>query len=151
VILDSSLNCSLVDSIPTLCSLSGSKDVAKNLSKQGQALNQQMKELHLQAARKIFQSRNPKASLSKGQVDLHGLHVSEAKICVEELIPYFQSSRIPSMTIVTGTGHHTLGSQQGTARVLPAIISTLASYGLTYQEVIDRNGFVGGLRVKILN
>ena len=46
----------------------GSKDLAKKLSRQGQEINKQMKECHLQAARRIFQSRNTKASINKGQV-----------------------------------------------------------------------------------
>eukprot|EP01035_Chromulina_nebulosa_P020987 gene20987-27198_t len=130
---------------------SRSKDLAKSLSSQGRAVNNQMKECHLEAARQIFQSRNPKSSILQGQIDMHGLHVSEAVICLQELIPYFKCNNISSISIVTGSGHHTLGSHQGQAKVLPAIKSTCDELGLKYQDIIDKNGYSGGLKIKLNN
>ena len=41
----------------------------------------------------IFSQRNPITLLEKGYVDLHGLHGSEAELCIQELLLAFSSVR----------------------------------------------------------
>lgn len=53
------------------------------------------------------------------------------------------------MNVVTGTGHHTLGPQQGQARVLPAVMQLCDELGLKYSQVVDKNGYTGGLKIKL--
>lgn len=48
--------------------LCGKKDIARNLSRQGQLLNIQMKQLHIEAAKAIFSKRNPESLIRRGQV-----------------------------------------------------------------------------------
>jgi len=53
--------------------LCGKKDIARNLSRQGQLLNIQMKQLHVEAAKTIFSKRNPESLIRRGQVRTHSL------------------------------------------------------------------------------
>ena len=126
--------------------MGGAKGLAKSLSAQGQALNLQMKACHLQAAKEIFSRRNTSQSiLAKGRIDLHGLHVAEAVASLEEILPALGTGR--TVTVVTGSGHHTAGPQQGHARLLPAVQAFLDQQGYKYRLVKDDNGHVGGCRV----
>lgn len=89
-------------------------------------------------------------SLEAGKIDLHGLHVSEAVDCVTELIPIYEKSGIKRLTIVTGTGHHTKGPQQGKARLLPYVRDLCENQlRLRVQEVRDNSGYSGGLIVTL--
>jgi DNA-nicking Smr family endonuclease len=63
-----------------------------------------MKEAHLEAAKAIFRTRNPLFQLEKGQIDLHGLHVMEAKECIRDILPLFEEMHISPVRIVTGSG-----------------------------------------------
>lgn len=51
--------------------------------------------------------------------------------------------------MTVGSGHHTLGPQKGNARLLPAIQSLCDEFSFKYQEVVDRNGYAGGLKIRI--
>jgi DNA-nicking Smr family endonuclease len=103
----------------------------------------------------IFRKRNsPKSVFSDFRLDLHGLHVQEARECVlsvlAEISQSFSSrSSFPKVTIITGTGHHTNGPQKGVARVLKAVESLCEEYGLSYVHIKDPRGFVGGVLVQL--
>jgi len=125
--------------------VAGKKDIAKNLSMQGQKMNTQMKELHLSAAKNIFCTRNQEALLKKGKVDMHGLHVSEALSVLEEILPLYKSLSIPSVTIVTGTGHHSVDKHRAGV-LLPNIENYIKGLKLKYKTINDpNNGMTGGL------
>jgi len=125
--------------------VAGKKDIAKNLSLQGQEMNRRMKELHLSAAKNIFCTRNQEALLKKGKIDMHGLHVSEALSVLEELLPLYKSLSIPSVTIVTGTGHHSVDKHRAGV-LLPNIENYIKGLKLKYKTINDpNNGMTGGL------
>lgn len=138
----------------TIAYRAGRRDVAKSLSAQGQALNTQMKECHKEAARFIFGQRNSQGSLSRGQMDLHGLHVAEAQAALQDLLPALALALAPSahgethVTIVTGSGHHSVSNTQ-TPRLLTAVQAELDSMGLRYQLVRDANKYTSAVRVRL--
>ena len=54
------------------------------------------------------------------------------------------------LTVITGTGHHSLGSSNYKSRILPAIETLVRDeLGLEYQLVMDANGYIGSIRVTI--
>ena len=53
------------------------------------------------------------------------------------------------VTVVTGSGHHTVGPQKGRARILPKVIDLCEKLGYKYQEVKDVNGYAGGLNIML--
>ncbi len=161
----------LIYFVVRLLCYSGSKDTARSLSKQGQLLNQHMKECHiqvcilkvlfsstnfshllvaLQAAKAIFRKRNSLSDLQQGRVDVHGLHVQEAIDCLNELIPLYQQYGFQQLRIVTGSGHHTKGPQEGKARLHPAVKTLLEDeYRFRVKDIKDPSGYVGGMVVDI--
>jgi DNA-nicking Smr family endonuclease len=77
--------------------------VAKTLSAEGQRLNVLMKECHTKAAQDLFSHRNTQQSiLSMGRLDLHGLHVNEAILCLTDMIPSLRLVGMTNIVIVTG-------------------------------------------------
>lgn len=109
--------------------------------------------LYLQAAKEIFKSNNNQVSMSNGQIDIHGLHVSEMIACMDELLPHFLSrglSGTKKLRIVTGSGHHTAGPQKGTARLLPALVQYLNDLEVAHSYVLDPNGIRCGVAVNLL-
>jgi DNA-nicking Smr family endonuclease len=106
-----------------------------------------------QAAKAIFRNRNSFSDLEKGIIDLHGLHVSEAQDCLTELIPIFEKVGLKKLKIVTGTGHHTKGPQQGKARLLPYVKAHCEEqlYGSvkSCHEIKDNSGYSGALLLEL--
>jgi DNA-nicking Smr family endonuclease len=43
-------------------------------------------------------------------LDLHGLHIAEATVLLEEELPKLCSAGLSTVSIVTGSGHHSKGS-----------------------------------------
>ena len=43
-------------------------------------------------------------------LDLHGLHIAEAVVVLEEELPQLCSDGLKHISIVTGSGHHSKGS-----------------------------------------
>ena len=80
-------------------------------------------------------------------LDLHGLHVKEAVECVTAHLTDFINGRLREATLITGSGHHTLGPNKGEARLLPAIESLCVEKGLRYEYVADTKGFEGAIKV----
>ncbi|OQR96894.1 hypothetical protein THRCLA_07138 [Thraustotheca clavata] len=118
----------------------GNKALAKELSRQGQMYNLQMKEAHYSAASIIFEARNPNW-IRDGMIDLHGLHVAEALELLGQLLPSVEAD---SICVVTGTGHHSIH-----IRLKPAVERFLAAEGYTFAAIPDRKGHVGMLQVSL--
>ena len=104
----------------------------------------------LQASKEIFACRNSKSSLSKGQIDIHGLHVAEMIACMDEMIPYFRSSstRNKVIRVITGSGHHSSGPQKGEARLLPALTEYCATNGFDFDYILDPNRIQCGVMIR---
>jgi hypothetical protein len=95
-------------------------------------------------------------NLKQGIIDLHGLHIIEAEICLRELIPIYQSlyHSLPSklqLKIITGSGHHSIAYGHGNARLLPAIQALCENEFcfLRIQELKDNSGYVSGLLINL--
>jgi Smr domain len=43
-------------------------------------------------------------------LDLHGLHIAEATVLLEEELPVLCTAGLSAVSIVTGSGHHSKGS-----------------------------------------
>lgn len=128
--------------------LAGSKDIARKLSVQGQVMNSKMKACHKEAAKRIFSQRNPESQLAKGTLDLHGLHVAEAVACLSEILPALKQASMKHASLITGSGHHSAGPQ-GDARLLPSIQKYLETEGYSFGNIVDNNGYTGGLKVTL--
>ena len=90
------------------------------------------------------------ASLAKGQIDIHGLHVAEMKTCMDEILPYFSSNaRLKALKVVTGSGHHSNGPQKGEAKLLPGLVTYCAELELEYNYILDPNGIKCGVIIKL--
>lgn len=116
----------------------GDRKLAKDLSRQGRQHDENMRNLHRQAAQVIFTARNQQGQRSD-LLDLHGLHVEEALSFLEWWLDRLhQDSQHQVCYVVTGTGHHSdhkhlVSTKQ--ARLLPAISTYL-----------QENGYRWGLR-----
>ncbi|CEG39394.1 hypothetical protein F443_09528 [Plasmopara halstedii] len=127
----------------------GNKALAKDLSRQGHEYNVKMKNFHFLAASEIFESRNPPNQLYMDRMmDLHGLHVAETVELLTQMLPKLADEGVDSIHLVTGSGHHSKGSN-GNARLLPAVKQFLGAEGYQYTHVADGAGFVGMLLVDL--
>lgn len=107
----------------------------------------------------IFRQRNTFQSIFIDyRLDLHGLHVQEARECVitmlNQISQKVESSSLttyPRVTIITGTGHHTNGPQKGVPRVLKSIEELCQEYNLSYGYIKDPKGYIGGIFVQLRN
>ena len=107
-----------------------------------------MAEYHVKAAKNIFLTRNQEASLKKGKIDMHGLHVAEAILVLDEIIPLYKSS-MSSITVITGTGHHSVDKHRAGV-LLPNIEKYIKKNNMKYKTVIDpNNGLIGGVIIDI--
>jgi len=92
----------------------------------------------LAAARKIFEAKN--LGYGNEQMDLHGLHVKEALTMVEERLVAvdsdLRSGALPSLTIITGFGHH---SDNNRAKIKPEVARILTERGYPF-EADDAGG-----------
>ena len=82
-------------------------------------------------------------------MDVHGLHKAEVIICLEELLPKLKSLGLKCAHIITGTGHHTVGSSgHGKGpKLLPVVTDYLSTeYAFNkFVDIKDCNGYVGGI------
>ena len=125
---------------------------ARALSAKGRELCDAMHSKHQECAKAIFASRNPRARLQSGVVDLHGLHCAEAEALLLDggLVDSLRTSfGLRHVDVVTGSGNHTLGPQKGRARLLPTVEAVMRDLGLTFSVIKDPQGFAGGLRVSL--
>lgn len=81
---------------------------------------------------------------------MHGLHVSEARDCLYELLPLYQKHRFAKIRVITGTGHHTKGPSEGNSRLNPSARELLEyEYGLKFEDIRDQQGYSGGFSVHL--
>uniref|UniRef100_A0A8B9HDX5 NEDD4 binding protein 2 n=1 Tax=Astyanax mexicanus TaxID=7994 RepID=A0A8B9HDX5_ASTMX len=111
----------------------GRKDVASFYAQQGHLHGQKMKEANHRAAVQIFERVNA-TLLPQNVLDLHGLHVDEALLHLQQVLTkktseWQQGLCRPQLSIITGRGNH---SQGGVARVRPAVQDYLKSQHYRY-------------------
>ncbi|CAM9519393.1 unnamed protein product [Discosporangium mesarthrocarpum] len=128
----------------------GDGKLAKDLAAKGREANFKMKAKHEEAAMSIFHSRNPPQQvLSRGVIDLHGLHVSEAVSVLSEQLPALTDRGLGVVSVLTGTGHHTKGGNNK-ARLRPAVERFLSDWGYTFDRAFDKGtGHVGMLKISL--
>jgi DNA-nicking Smr family endonuclease len=119
--------------------LAGNGKLARELSRLGREHDAKAEKLHSQAAEKIFDSRNSSQMLSKGMIDVHGLHPSEALSKIERLLA---ESKRAFFDIIVGTGHHSFDSK---AKVRPAVITWLKKNNYSFRELDAPGSKMGGL------
>ncbi|KNC76864.1 hypothetical protein SARC_10662 [Sphaeroforma arctica JP610] len=120
---------------------SGNRQGAAAFSKEGRMHHDLALKLQREACELIFSSRNTRHS---PEVDLHGLHVSEALELLEGLLGRAAESN-EYICIITGTGRH---SVQGRARLRPAVEKYLTNHGYSYTDAsTDQRG--GMIKVKL--
>ncbi|MCJ8749191.1 hypothetical protein PDJAM_G00173440 [Pangasius djambal] len=113
----------------------GRKDVASFYAQQGHLHGQKMKEANHRAAVQIFERVNA-TLLPQNVLDLHGLHVSEALLHLQQVLAnktseWQQGLCRPQLSVITGRGNH---SQGGVARIRPAVLDYLKSQHYKYTE-----------------
>eukprot|EP00049_Salpingoeca_infusionum_P023547 m.12694 g.12694 ORF g.12694 m.12694 type:complete len:739 (-) comp5857_c0_seq1:168-2384(-) len=130
--------------------LRGDAKLARDLSRQGKELDQQMTSAHKAAAAALFATRN-KMMPKENMVDLHGLHVKEALSYLEVFMEKMEETSNHECFVITGTGHHSdhkhLG-QNNVARLLPTVRQYLTRYGYSFQDA-STDGRGGMLRVQL--
>ncbi|KAI1315382.1 hypothetical protein EDD11_000886 [Mortierella claussenii] len=125
---------------------------AAKFSSQGREYNDLMSATHREASRQIFDSRNQGMikSTSKGEtwIDLHGLHVDESLACLDEFMEKLENEVYTgTVFVVTGTGNH---SSNARAKLRPAIIEWLESWGYTWKEMSLDKVHGGVLAVQVI-
>lgn len=85
-----------------------------------------------QAAQQIFMQRNTEATVLRGQIDLHGLHVAEAEECLRALLPRLRDLGVRQIHVITGSG----------IAYTPQKCLTLPNDSMLFQVIIhlDHNG-----------
>merc|ERR1712093_251197 len=99
---------------------------AKELSNKGHQHDRNKDELNQRAADWIFEANN--RGRGAGEIDLHGLYVQEAIDKTEAAVQNAQRQGLHELRIITGKGIH---SQQGVAKIKPAIESLMVKYNLS--------------------
>jgi len=96
----------------------GDGAAAKSLSDQARAIEQQMFQAHREAATALFGKRNAGWAATRVHhapveipptLDLHGLHVAEAREILGSELPAAQAMGLRGITLLVGTQHHTQG------------------------------------------
>ncbi|KAJ8000458.1 hypothetical protein DPEC_G00180330 [Dallia pectoralis] len=113
----------------------GRKDVASFYAEQGHLHGQKMREANHRAAAQIFERVNS-SLLPQNVLDLHGLHVDEALLHLEQVLEKKttdcqQGVCCPQLSVITGRGNH---SQGGVARIRPAVIAYLNTHSYRFTE-----------------
>ncbi|XP_034146999.1 NEDD4-binding protein 2 [Esox lucius] len=113
----------------------GRKDVASFYAEQGHLHGQKMREANHRAAAQIFERVNS-SLLPQNVLDLHGLHVDEALLHLEEVLEKKstecqQGLCCLQLSVITGRGNH---SQGGVARIRPAVIDYLSTHCYRFTE-----------------
>jgi len=125
---------------------------AAKLSSQGREYNDLMMGTHREASRQIFNSRNQSMikSTNKGEtwIDLHGLHVDESLAFLDEFMEKLEKEVYTGIVyVVTGTGNHSSNSR---AKIKPAIIDWLESWGYVWREMSVDKVHGGVLAVQVI-
>ncbi|KAF9194718.1 hypothetical protein BGZ51_007945 [Haplosporangium sp. Z 767] len=125
---------------------------AAKLSSQGREYNDLMMSTHREASRQIFNSRNQNMikSSSKDEtwIDLHGLHVDESLAFLDEFMEKLEKEAYTgTVYVVTGTGNHSANSR---AKLKPAIVDWLESWGYVWREMSVDKAFGGVLAIQVI-
>lgn len=141
---------------------------AKALSIKGQAENEAMRKAHREAAKALYEARNPHlqpnsiTNTSSNAVhrhddgssedtddeiyiDLHGLHPEESIEYLASILSTHAKLKRKVVYAITGTGHH---SKNGKDKVGKAIRGWLGEGGFVFREFSvpgERGGYVGGV------
>jgi len=122
--------------------LRGDKVTATKLSKLGKVHAERAKKLHREAMLAIVEQRN--ATLGKGQLDLHGLHRSEAVVVLQDRLASMKPGQ--TVNVIVGTGHHTHKSSGNTSARLPSAVRAFLDKAsdVRYKEVSQAGDSMGG-------
>ena len=122
--------------------LRGDKVAATKLSKVGKVHAERAKKLHREAMLAIVEQRN--AKLGKGQLDLHGLHRSEAVAVLQDRLAAMRPGQM--VNVIVGTGHHTHKSSGNTSARLPVAVRAYldSCQGVRYKEISQAGDNMGG-------
>mmetsp|Transcript_7303 Transcript_7303/g.11593 ORF Transcript_7303/g.11593 Transcript_7303/m.11593 type:complete len:633 (-) Transcript_7303:85-1983(-) len=125
------------------------KALATELGRQGREWNVRMKELHAEAARQIFESRNKSGNVSadgKPVLDLHGLHVVEAIDFLVAFLEHMRSQGGGTFLVITGSGHHSADKKE---KLRPAVEKYLQESDppIRFLGLPDKRNYVGLLEV----
>jgi len=104
---------------------SGDKASAKRLSDEGKKEGQLMDAANARAANLYFEDNNRGKGL--GEIDLHGLHVSEAVERVEQRLKQCEAQRLAQLVVIVGRGNHSAG---GVQKVKPAMEKLIREHRL---------------------
>ncbi|EXJ82423.1 hypothetical protein A1O3_06236 [Capronia epimyces CBS 606.96] len=123
---------------------------AKALSLRGQAENDAMRKAHREAAKALYDERNPHLSAPVDEdeemyIDLHGLHPEEAIEYLENILSTQAKRGRRIIYAITGTGHH---SKNGKDKVGKGVRNWLNEWGYTFREFSvpgERGGYIGGV------
>ncbi|KAL5531394.1 hypothetical protein ACEPAG_4271 [Sanghuangporus baumii] len=113
---------------------SNQKAEAKRLSDQGKLHDENARRYNALAAEEVFNSNNPRRQSSR--CDLHGLHVDEALQYARNHLVACRASGTDKTMLIVGRGSH---SQQGGARIKPAIMAMLSETGGIVAGVHEKN------------
>jgi DNA-nicking Smr family endonuclease len=94
----------------------GDKAAAKKLSEEGKAAGAAMDAANARAAEAYFAANNRGKPLT--EIDLHGLHVSEALDRVEQRLKQCEARGEKQLIVIVGRGNHSAG---GVQKVKPAM------------------------------
>ncbi|KAF9949692.1 hypothetical protein BGZ72_008576 [Mortierella alpina] len=125
---------------------------AAKLSAQGRDYNDLMMTTHREASRQIFNSRNQTMvqTSKKGEtwIDLHGLHVDEALAFLDEFMEKLETECYTgTVYVVTGTGNHSTNAR---AKLKPAVMDWLESWGYVWKEMSIDKVFGGVLAIQVI-
>jgi hypothetical protein len=116
----------------------GDKGKAHDLSVKGKAEGAKAIALDEKAVAFVL---GPQASNKSGQIDLHGLHVTEAEAAVEDFLAlHAKKKEFSQLLIITGAGHHSKHHDHPVIR--PAIESLLTKKGYHWKEVHKRGALL---------
>ncbi|KAI9333653.1 hypothetical protein BDR26DRAFT_805837 [Obelidium mucronatum] len=128
---------------------SGNTAAAKTFSVEARKLDAQMQQMHSEASALIFEQRNRHTTSTSEErvIDLHGLHGDEGIYYLDTALAALTREKFHgTVTVITGTGHHSRGSL---AKIAPQIRDHFRRIGLAFQEGTLEDGRGGIFILKI--
>ncbi|ORY76343.1 hypothetical protein BCR37DRAFT_340425, partial [Protomyces lactucae-debilis] len=105
----------------------GNGALAHEKSEEAKEHGKKMEQFNEQAALYVFRANN--ASCQPDELDLHGLHVDEAKLYTEQRVMACKQRREDHLHIIVGRGNHSVNHIQ---KLKPAIEELCQRYGFEY-------------------
>ncbi|KAJ3291423.1 hypothetical protein HDU79_002419 [Rhizoclosmatium sp. JEL0117] len=128
---------------------SGNTAAAKTFSIEARKLDELMQKLHAEASATIFQKRNQQFQSAEDErvIDLHGLHGNEGIYYLQTALDGLKRDKFHgTVTVITGTGHHSRGSL---AKVGPQIREHFRTNQIRFKEATLEDGKGGMFIIKI--